>query len=62
MDKNELKELYRKRLRLPGISENAGGNIGLLVIARKSGHPINPVVHLVGSDQSFIEFYVKISK
>ncbi len=62
MDKNELKQLYRKRLRLPKISENAGGNIGLLVIARKSEHPINPVVHLVSRDQSFIEFSVKINK
>jgi len=41
LGKEELRALYLKKLRYPSEPEKMGGNIGLLMTARKSGNPID---------------------
>jgi len=41
LSKKELRELYLKKLKSPSEPGKTGGNIGLLIAARKSGNPID---------------------
>lgn len=41
LSKKELRELYMKKLKSPSDPGKIGGNIGLLIAARKSGNPID---------------------
>jgi len=50
LSKKELRELYLKKLKSPSEPGKTGGNIGLLIVARKSGNPISVNICPVNRD------------
>jgi len=60
LDKAGLKKFYNECLKSPREPGKKGGGIGLIVIARKSGNPINVKLNPVDKDQTFIELSTKI--
>jgi len=62
LGENELRSLYIRRLRTPMEPGKTGGNIGLIVVARKSLNPIVLTDHPAHKDHRFIEISVRIDK
>jgi hypothetical protein len=58
LTKQELRELYKKALSTNEISEKGGAGLGLIELARKSGHPIEFSFKPYNKDYSF--FYNQI--
>ncbi len=59
LDRNELKELYRKQLSQSEFSERGGAGLGLIELARKSGQPIR---YSFNSDpDGIVEFHNQVS-
>jgi hypothetical protein len=61
MSKEQLKEFYIDTLNNESFSEKGGGGLGLIDIARKSGHPIAYDAVEVQNDLSFISLVVTIT-
>jgi hypothetical protein len=53
MDKEELKQHYRERLKEDPDQESKGASIGLIEIARRSSRPIEFDFHTLSPDSSF---------
>ncbi len=62
LDKIGLKKFYNKQLKTPREPGKTGGGVGLIVIARKSGHPIEVKVNPIDEKQTFIELSTKITE
>lgn len=60
LDRDGLKKLYKEVLNDPTRSEKGGGGLGIIDIARKSGHKLNYDFLEVDNDFSFFSLYVKI--
>lgn len=60
MDREELKNYYKEQLRLKREKGKRGAGVGLIDIARRSGHPIQYGVTAVDGDSSFLVLSVKI--
>lgn len=60
LDKDGLKKLYKEILNDPTRSEKGGGGLGIIDIARKSGHQLNYDFMEVDSSYSFFSLYIKI--
>ena len=62
MSKEELKLHYQEVLNNDGFSAKGGGGLGMIDIARKSGHKINYFFQPVNNQLSFFCLLIKISK
>lgn len=60
LDKAGLKGFYNEQLKLPRQAGKKGVGVGLIVIARKSGYPIDLKQTRVDENQAFIELSTKI--
>jgi hypothetical protein len=60
LDKDGLKKLYKEVLNDPTRSEKGGGGLGIIDIARKSGHKLNYDFLQVDNSYSFFSLYVTI--
>jgi hypothetical protein len=60
LDKEGLKKLYQEVLNNPERSEKGGGGLGIIDIARKSGHSLNYDFMEADRDYSFFSLYIKI--
>jgi len=62
LNQEELKELYRKVIKTPGLSERGGAGLGLIEMARKSGYKIE--YSFTDFDRKFSYFYnqIKLAK
>ncbi len=62
LDPDELREVYNDRLTHAEFSEKGGAGLGLLDMYRKSGHPIDHLIHPVSDEVSFLSITVKVPK
>jgi len=64
MTKDELKEFYKEVLNNQKFSEKGGGGLGLIDIARKTGHKLNYEFDKVNEETSFfcLEVYIEDKK
>ncbi len=62
MDKEELKEYYKEVLAEGGFSEKGGGGLGMIDIARKSGHKLDYSFMNIDTDFSFFNLTIKINQ
>jgi len=62
LDKDELKELYKKSRLSSVISEVGGAGLGFIDIARKSGNKIDFKFYPIGNGISFFVQSIKINK
>ncbi len=60
LDKDGLKQLYKKVLNDPTRSDKGGGGLGIIDIARKSGHKLGYDFMEVEGSYSFFSLYIKI--
>ena len=61
LDKDQLKALYKQVLNNGQISEKGGGGLGMIDIARKSGHPLGYNFSEVNEHTSFFTLNILIS-
>lgn len=62
MSADELKKFYRSSLKLIRLEGKTGGGVGLIEIARKSGHPIKYNVTPIDQQYSFFVFSAQVDK
>ncbi len=62
MDKEQLKEYYKEVLAEGGFSEKGGGGLGMIDIARKSGHTLDYVFDPIDDVYSFFNLTIKINQ
>jgi len=62
LNKDELKELYKKVLRTEGFTEGGGAGLGLIEMARKSGYRIEYYFTEFNSDFSYFYNQIKLAK
>lgn len=60
LDTEELREVYNERLSAAEFSEKGGAGLGLLDMYRKSGRPIDYMIHPVSDDLSFLSISVTV--
>ncbi len=60
LDKEELKKLHKEILRTGAISEKGGAGLGLIEMARKSGHKLISSFELVNDKYSYFYLQTKI--
>jgi len=61
-DKEGLKELYQAQIREGRISEKGGAGLGLIDIARKSGHPLSFHFININDDYAYFIFTSRINR
>lgn len=61
MSKDELKALYMDVLRTKGLSEKGGAGLGLIEMARKSGHPLTFDFKNKGKDHDLFYFLIQLN-
>jgi len=62
LNKEELKALYLETLSNEEFSEKGGGGLGMIDIARKSGHKIQFEFNSIDDDYAFFSMIVKVSQ
>lgn len=62
MDKEGLKEFYKKKIKEVILTEKGGAGLGLIDIAKKTGSPLNYDFIEVNDKTSFFIFSIQISK
>ncbi|OQY56989.1 MAG: hypothetical protein B6245_17630, partial [Desulfobacteraceae bacterium 4572_88] len=62
LDKPELRKFYKERLKAPRKPDQKGGGVGLIVIARNSGSPIDVNLNPIDENHTFIEISTQISE
>ncbi len=62
LDKNGLKELYKKQMREGTLSEKGGAGLGLIDIARKTGEKLDYSFIEIDKKNSFYTLRTKISR
>jgi hypothetical protein len=62
MDKEQLKEFYKEVLAEGGFSEKGGGGLGMIDIARKSGHKLDYSFDAIDATYSFFNLTIKINQ
>ena len=62
LDKNGLKELYKKQMREGTLSEKGGAGLGLIDIARKTGQKLDYSFSEIDEKTSFYTLRIKISR
>lgn len=62
LNKDELKELYRTVIETEGLSEKGGAGLGLIEMARKSGHRIEYAFEEYNNDLSIFYNQIKLEK
>ena len=62
LDEDNLKKLYKEKLRTARKQEAIGAGIGLIEIARKSGHPIGYTLQTIDENSQFFTLSVNLFK
>lgn len=62
MDKEQLKEFYKEVLAEGGFSEKGGGGLGMIDIARKSGHKLDYLFDPIDDTYSFFNLTIRINQ
>ncbi|MEQ1734263.1 MAG: DUF6272 family protein, partial [Bacteroidia bacterium] len=62
MDKEQLKEFYKEVLAEGGFSEKGGGGLGMIDIARKSGHKLDYTFDPIDDTYSFFNLTIRINQ
>lgn len=62
LNKDELKELYRTVMETDGLSEKGGAGLGLIEMARKSGHRIEYAFEKYNNDLSIFYNQIRLEK
>lgn len=62
LDKSELRKFYKTRLKAPREPDQKGGGVGLIVIARNSGNPIDVNLNPIDEHHTFMEISTQISE
>jgi hypothetical protein len=62
MDKDKLKQFYKKQIKSARVKGKRGAGVGLIEIARKSGNPIQYKVTQIDDLNSFLVLSVKIQE
>jgi serine phosphatase RsbU (regulator of sigma subunit) len=62
LDEDDLKKMYKEKLRMARKQEVIGAGIGLIEIIRKSNHPIGYAIQTVDEDTQFFTLSVNLFK
>ncbi len=62
LNEDELKKLYKEKLRMARKQENTGAGIGLIDIIRKSNHPISYAIQKIDENTQFFTLSVSLVK
>lgn len=62
LSKEELKNLYHERRKLPAESESKGAGLGLIDIVRKSENPIEYEIKPLDNQMNFLHLSVRLKK
>ena len=60
LDKDELTELYKKQIKEGRLSDKGGAGLGMIDIARKSGHKLDYNFHKISDKYSFFSLDVTV--
>ncbi len=62
LGQDELKRLYKERLKQPRENGQVGGGVGLISVVRKAGNPIHVQSTLIDENQTFLVLSIQVNK